>query len=186
RSCGEVGGHSNVAYLEHSVTHALWCDACRYRYCDTRKRSACDLIAWIGSRSNLFSTAAWAAHRRRGAVPPLTYKQYDRSERYGGMIVARSTKHMAKKMIAALVDLAAGAGTARTIKGKAKGMAAAGAFGLARAAAAAAVRLEAAGKADAIAGRLEAQAASALKQIPAGLKSTGRTQADMAQHGAKK
>src|SRR5262249_40748144 len=139
-----------------------------------------------GSRSTFFSIAHWAANRRRSAAPPLTYQQYDVSERYGGMIVARSTKHKLTATIAALVDLAAGAGTARTIKGKAKGMAAAGAFGLARAAAAAAVRLEAAGKADAIAGRLEAQAASALKQIPAGLKSTGRTQADMAQHGAKK
>lgn len=78
--------------------------------------------------------------------------------------MARSTEHKLKKTIAALVDLAAGAGAARTIKGKAKQLAGTGASHLARAAAAAAVRLEAEGKADAVAGRLEAQTAHALKQ----------------------
>jgi len=100
--------------------------------------------------------------------------------------VARSTKHKVKETIAALVDLAAGSGTARTIKGKAKRLAGTGASHLARAAAAAAVRLEAEGKADAIAGRLEAEAAGALKQTHARLKSAGRAQAGTAQHGTKK
>src|SRR5262245_49762285 len=114
-------------------------------------------------RSTIFSIAHWAAHRRRSAAPPLTYEQHDLSQRHGGITVARSTKHKAREIIVALVDLAAGPGTARTIKGKAKGVAGAGAAGLARSAAAAAVRLEAEGKADALAGRIQAQAASALK-----------------------
>ena len=65
--------------------------------------------------------------------------------------MARSAKHKAKGTIAALVDLAAGPGTARTIVGKAKELAGAGASRLARAAAAATVRLEAEGQADAVA-----------------------------------
>src|SRR5262249_47409533 len=121
---------------------------------------------------------------RRSAAPPLTYEQYDLSQRHGGITVARSTKHKAREIIVALVDLAAGSGTARTIKGKIKRLAGAGAAGLARSAAAAAVRLE--GKADALAGRIQAQAASALKQTRAKLKSMGRAQAGTAQHGAKK
>lgn len=100
--------------------------------------------------------------------------------------MARSTKHKLKQTIVAVVDLAAGPGTARTIKGKAKELAGMGASRLARAAAAAAVRLEAEGKADAVAGRLEAQAAGALKQTRAKFKFMGRTQAGTAQHGAKK
>jgi hypothetical protein len=102
------------------------------------------------------------------------------------MTVARSTKHKLKEMIVALVDLAAGPGTARTIKGKAKELAGVGATRLARAAAAAAVRLEAEGRADAVAGHLEAQAASTLKRTPAKLKPGGRAQAGTVQHGAKK
>jgi hypothetical protein len=100
--------------------------------------------------------------------------------------VAQSTKHKVKEMIVAMLDLAAGPGTARTIKGKVKGLAGIGASRLARAAAAAAVRLEAEGKAEAIAGRLEAEAAGALKQRHARLKSTGRAPAGTAQHDAKK
>jgi hypothetical protein len=100
--------------------------------------------------------------------------------------MARSTKHKLKATLAALVDLAAGSGTARTIKGKAKQLAGKGASRLARAAAAAAVRLGVEGKADAVAGSLEAEAAGALKQTRAKLKSSGRAQAGTAQHSAKK
>jgi hypothetical protein len=102
------------------------------------------------------------------------------------MTVARSTKHKAKEMIAALVDLAAGHGTARTIVGKAKKLAGVGASRVARAAAAAAVRLEAEGKAAAIAGHLEAEAAGAMKQTRAKLKATGRAHTGTAQPDAKK
>jgi hypothetical protein len=102
------------------------------------------------------------------------------------MTVARSTKPKLKETITALVDLAAGPGTARAIKGKAKDLASTGASRLARVAAVAAVRLEAEGKADAIAGRLEAEATRDLKQTRARLKSTSQAHTGTAQHGVKK
>jgi len=100
--------------------------------------------------------------------------------------VARSTKHKLKQTIGALVDRAAGSGTARTIKGKAKELAGLGAARLARAAAAAAVRLGAEGQADALAGRLEAQATGALKRARAKQKSTDSGHAGTAQPDAQK
>jgi hypothetical protein len=151
-----------------------------------QKKIGFELIAWMGLRSTFFSIAHCAANGGRGVEPLLVYAQRYVSQRYGGTTMARNKQHKVKETLAAAVDLAAGPGTARTIKGKAKELAGAGAARLARAAAAAAVRLEAEGQADAVAGRLEAQAASALKQARAKLKSMGRTQADTAQHGAKK
>src|SRR6266545_4549463 len=100
-------------------------------YSGSKKKIGCELTAWMSLRSTFFLIAHWAANRRHGAVRPLAYEQYDLSERYGGITVARSTKHKLKQTIGALVDPAAGSGTARTIKGKAKELAGLGAARLA-------------------------------------------------------
>jgi len=36
-------------------------------YSGSRKRSACNLAAWLGFWSTLFSTQVWAVYRRRNA-----------------------------------------------------------------------------------------------------------------------
>ena len=71
----------NVIYQAQSVAQVPQFVASLQPYSGSRKRSAYDLTAWIGLRSNLFSTEIWAANRRRSTAPPLTYEQYDVSER---------------------------------------------------------------------------------------------------------
>ena len=71
-----VLGEDMDVYLAQSLARVPEFDACRYLYCGSSKRSACDLIARIGSRSTLFSSMDYAANRRRSAASLLGYAQY--------------------------------------------------------------------------------------------------------------
>ncbi len=49
----------------------------------------------------MFRAETWAANRRRAAEPPLVYEQYDVSERYGRITMARNKQRKMKKTIVA-------------------------------------------------------------------------------------